>query len=576
MTCKVLAVIGARLNSSRLPAKHLLDLAGKPLIERLFERLERVPGLDRIILATTADAFNQPLVDWARASNRGWYAFPGDVNDLMGRVDEVVRAQNPEIVFYICGDSPLVEPDLLGRMISALRAHPEAHCVGIEARQRKVIHQGIHCYPIDTWNMLIAASQTPSEREHVGSAWPKIGAGLKGINLAEAPIFYALDHRLSVDTPSDYRFMSTIYRRWYANHPPTQIVSLTWVIERLLAEPALRAINATVKQKAIGDRSLPVLLLTAVGPQVGLGHLRRMLVLARALQDHQAAGVRLLICGEPLSRPELGLLPHRFCSDPISGLRVEKEQRSIEALVCDMPASLVTPEFTAMLQQEGSYLVSIDFTLPKAAKLDLQWVPSFYLDPGAAKKPHLRFGWDCFLLDRPQTPRDWSAEMEVVVLTGAADGQAFGQTLPDLLETLLPEQAQITWVRGPFAAEPKIPARSRRWTLVENPEEPGALMDRARFAIATYGVSFFECLSRGLATVVITPDRADPEFMALEEKGVAQRAVTAREAAEKMAALLKRPSLAGDLAHQARTCLDGLGPKRLAEIIVAGAVREPK
>jgi len=103
----IVAIIGARLNSSRLPAKHLLPLAGKPLIERLVERLKRSQSIDQMVLATTADDFNQPLIDWAKGK-LDCYVHHGDVNDLMGRVDAVVTRYNPDIIVYICGDSPLV------------------------------------------------------------------------------------------------------------------------------------------------------------------------------------------------------------------------------------------------------------------------------------------------------------------------------------------------------------------------------------------------------------------------------------------------------------------------------------
>lgn len=74
---KVLGVIGARLNSSRLPGKHLLDLADKPLIARLFERLEKIPELDAIVLATTADEYNQPLVQWAQQAEMAAFKAAG-------------------------------------------------------------------------------------------------------------------------------------------------------------------------------------------------------------------------------------------------------------------------------------------------------------------------------------------------------------------------------------------------------------------------------------------------------------------------------------------------------------------
>ena len=85
----ILTIVGARLNSSRLPAKHLLELYGKPLISRVFERLSPLPGTK--VLATTADEYNHPLVEWAKDNSVDCCAYTGDVDDLMGRIDHVVR-----------------------------------------------------------------------------------------------------------------------------------------------------------------------------------------------------------------------------------------------------------------------------------------------------------------------------------------------------------------------------------------------------------------------------------------------------------------------------------------------------
>ena len=72
---KILAVVGARLNSSRLPGKHMLTLAGRPMIERVFQRLHKSTLLNSFILATTDDSFNVELIDWARSFNVSYFAY---------------------------------------------------------------------------------------------------------------------------------------------------------------------------------------------------------------------------------------------------------------------------------------------------------------------------------------------------------------------------------------------------------------------------------------------------------------------------------------------------------------------
>ncbi|MBT4812067.1 MAG: acylneuraminate cytidylyltransferase, partial [Thiotrichales bacterium] len=88
---KVLGVISARLNSSRLPAKQLLPLAGETMVGRLFQRLEKITLVDQWVLATTADDYNVPLVEWATAAQKSVFAYLGDVSDLVGRIDAIYR-----------------------------------------------------------------------------------------------------------------------------------------------------------------------------------------------------------------------------------------------------------------------------------------------------------------------------------------------------------------------------------------------------------------------------------------------------------------------------------------------------
>ena len=302
---KTIAVIGARLNSSRLPRKHLLDLAGQPLIARIIQRLSAVPEFDNIILATTADPYNQPLVELATAS--GWSVFPfdGDVNDLVGRIDAVVRQERAEMLVYVCGDSPLVEPTTISRMIQTLRDHPEAGTVHLDpGEHRYVIHEGFDIYRRSLWDRLVSLATRPHEREHVGASL-KDRDDVRAVSLKEDPEFCQLHHRLSVDTPSDYRFMREVYRSWYAQHEADSLVSLAHVINRLQNEPELAAINATVHQKTLHQRSAAILLIGECG------RLQRLLAIIEMLQDRYAAGVFLIIVGDRKdTSSDLCLIPH--------------------------------------------------------------------------------------------------------------------------------------------------------------------------------------------------------------------------------------------------------------------------
>ena len=220
---RVVAIIGARLNSSRLPGKHLLPLANKPLIQRLLERLQQCNLLSEIVLATTADAFNQPLLGWAEG-NCSCFAYQGDVDDLVGRIDTVVVDYCAEIVVYICGDCPLVDPGFIDHGVRALMDKPQYHTLTLQPGI-KTIHEGIDFYTRRGWDKLVLHSTTPVEREHVGYA-NKSKHCLTTLMIADSDDHSAVQHRISVDTPADYDFMVQVYDRWYKRRDEVGIVPL--------------------------------------------------------------------------------------------------------------------------------------------------------------------------------------------------------------------------------------------------------------------------------------------------------------------------------------------------------------
>jgi spore coat polysaccharide biosynthesis protein SpsF (cytidylyltransferase family) len=580
---KVIAVVGARLNSSRLPGKHCLDLAGKPLIARIFERLAQVREIDKAILATTADAYNQPLVDWATSAGQAVFAFGGDVNDLVGRVNAVVEAEQPDFVVYICGDSPLIEPSTLSALIRKLCDNPSADHVELAPPPTgKFIHEGFIVYRRALWDRIVAASQTPETREHVGSALAVLRPGLAIEQITEDPFYASCEHRISVDTPSDYRFMAEIYRRWYSEHAPESIVSLRWVIEEIQRDYQLAATNANVRQKAVGENSQAILMVCQAGPGIGLGHLSRCLALATALQDGHFAGVHLLIQAPPVSKAGLELLPHRFIpaeSDLTESIRSEMAKKQFRAIILDLPPAGIPeslPDLLAELGQQDVCRVGIDSLYTMAGptgRLDLLCLPGFPVAPAllaACAPTPIRHGWPYYLIPPAPFRPPWQPGQRVLILTGGSDATQLGSTLPDEIDRTLPATSEIHWVRGPYAAQPRLPATPRlKWHIHESPPELGALMEETHYALTIYGVSLFELIEHGLPCVVFSPygTRDKEKLGPLAASETAIVSPDAHAAVSALARLMENPALAMHLASRGPAHIDGQGPARLANDI---------
>src|SRR5205823_5560994 len=114
---KTIAVVQARMGSTRLPNKVMRPIGGKPMIELLLSRLAKAKRIDQILLATSADPRNQPLADHVRSL--GYEVFQGSENDVLDRYYQAAKPHQPDTVIRITGDCPLIDPELVDQVIGA-------------------------------------------------------------------------------------------------------------------------------------------------------------------------------------------------------------------------------------------------------------------------------------------------------------------------------------------------------------------------------------------------------------------------------------------------------------------------
>ncbi len=128
MTDPVIAVVQARMGSSRVPGKAMLDLAGRPLIGHMIDRVRRVRHVGAIVLATSTDPRNAPMIDFARAEGLSIFCHPIE-DDLAGRVAGAIRGLPGNTVLKVGGDCPFIDPEVLQRMVDTALADPDADFV---------------------------------------------------------------------------------------------------------------------------------------------------------------------------------------------------------------------------------------------------------------------------------------------------------------------------------------------------------------------------------------------------------------------------------------------------------------
>ncbi|MBR9726728.1 cytidylyltransferase domain-containing protein [Shewanella intestini] len=493
---KTLAIVGARLNSSRLPNKHLLELAGKPMIEQIWRRLNQCSELDLIELATTADKFNQPLINWATSQNVNCTPFEGNVNDLMARLDFIIKKHQPTHIVYICGDCPLVDPDFIDHAVKALKHAQYKDSIKLDSAIES-IHEGMAFYTLAGWNKLMRASQCEMSREHVGYA-DSLSPVLNKLIIKDSEDFSIIKHRISVDTQADYRFMSEVYHRWFEEEHNEDIVSLLWVTQQLFKDEKLASINDHVNQKA-PERQYPIVsLYCQVSSLVGLGHLKRCSLIAESLQERLSVSTEIIILGEASQLPWLKTKAV-WLNEPAQFLtHIEKDLNKL-FLIDLHPEHFPLEELKRVCQQkqsQGTPIVALDKMSALMPYSDLLFIPSFYSE---ITGPKVHFGWENYLLP---SISETEKENIVLILTGGSDALNYGAELPDLLlPALLPDWRYI-WVQGPMSAPPNL-AEDARIECLKNPMNLPELIAKAKIVITCYGLSLFESLAQGAAVILL-------------------------------------------------------------------------
>ena len=323
-----------------------------------------------------------------------------------------------------------------------------------------------------------------------------------------------------------------------------------------------------------------VLVVCHVGDGAGLGHLSRSLVAAEALRSHFDAGVQLLVQGKQIRRHDLNCFPHLFIDKDqnlATAVVDEFTKQAADAVLLDLHSnSLPTPAsmqaMLATLKTYGSSIIAIDGLIGYRQMLDLIFMPSFQCTAPANTRngAPLIFGWDCFLLNLRQTPREWKPGQSVLCLTGGSDVTGLGRTWPAALDRILPADTELHWVTGPFAQSPSFPQAPRiHFHNHVAPSCLGPLMQAANYAVTVFGVSFFELLYLGIPTVVFSPygGKDDRELDAIAQAGLAIVARDECEATDHLCALMRDDRLATQLSLRAREHINTPGGRRLcAEI----------
>lgn len=239
----VLLIIQARMTSTRLPGKILLPVGGVPILEAMVRRLADLPFPHRIVVATTDDGSEAPILDLC--GRLGAAAWRGPVDDVLARYLGAARsagAEPDDPIVRLTSDCPLVCADVAARVVDRFRA---GGCDYASNVVRRTFPRGLdtECFDMKTLTRLDREA-AGAEREHV-----TLRALRRPADFRVAGVEDATDRsgfRLTVDEPDDLAAVRRVF---------DLAGSLRFGYDRLAAildaHPEVRRINGAVEQKKV-------------------------------------------------------------------------------------------------------------------------------------------------------------------------------------------------------------------------------------------------------------------------------------------------------------------------------------
>ncbi len=245
---RIVAIIQARMNSSRLPGKVLLDLAGKPMLSRVVERVRRARTLCAVGVATTTDPSDDAVEVFCR--EQGFAVYRGSQFDVLDRYYQAALRFQAEVVVRITADCPVMDPVLVDETVEAFLSG------GVDFAATRLPPPWHRTYPIGldievcsfaglekAWK----EATLPFEREHVMPYFYDQDGRFKLLVLNHDPDYG--DRRWTVDTADDLQLLKQVFEHFGGRD------DFTWqqVLKLMQEHPEMERINAGVQHKSGTD-----------------------------------------------------------------------------------------------------------------------------------------------------------------------------------------------------------------------------------------------------------------------------------------------------------------------------------
>lgn len=239
----VAAIIQARMGSKRLPKKILTDIAGKPMLWHVVNRLKHSELIDNIIIATSRNSRDDAVEKFCRSNKIKF--FRGSEKDVLDRYYRTAGFYKINSIVRITADCPLIDPVVADKVISKFM---KSRCDLASNAINRTYPRGLdtEVFSFLSLEKCRKHAKKKYQREHVT---PWLYENPKSFKLCSVKNNKDLSHlRWTVDEKADLKFVREIYKRLYRDK---KIFLMKDVLGVLKKEPYLSDINKNIKQKKL-------------------------------------------------------------------------------------------------------------------------------------------------------------------------------------------------------------------------------------------------------------------------------------------------------------------------------------
>ena len=577
---RVVAVIQARMGSTRLPGKVLKPIADKPLLWHIVHRLKACRLLEDIAVATSVNPADDAIVEWC--NQQGVIVVRGPEDDVLARFAQAAEKLDADIIVRASSDAPFIDAGFVDHLIATLIEQDGDYVLLEEGAQ--TAHVGVDPFSRRALDRLMMdAAHDPAAKEHV-TGYFKLNPGfVKLVRAAPYPPLARKGGRLTIDTPDDLAFIEALHARSRSRAGEASLADLLLLLER---EPELNQMNAHVTQKVIGQGApsggLALIRCDGGGP-FGYGHVKRMVALARALRDREGIGAVFALNGseeaaEPIRRA--GFQVTMLCGE--AGLQTLVDANKPDILLLDGRGGPSRAELeklkrgvpvTAVIDDGHERRLAADYAYypPVPGAEALEWA-------GSNALPRLGWEWAILGLNPNAAPQAGDASRSsrptVLVAMGGSDPHGLTLRMAKALAVLDPV-FRIRFVIGTGMKDARKVARGlvmlkKNYETVEGADDLSVEYASADLALCAFGVSAYELAALGIPALYLclNEDHA-ASASAFTDAGMGMSLglagnVSDAEIARNVQWLLNKSNVRRAMRNAGLSLMDGQGARRIA------------